>query len=68
MTLENFLIIADLIFTVTCGIGYRYCCENVYLHYAKDKKRGRPGTGTSESGIGKFCIAILAQKRRKIND
>ena len=50
MSLDTFLAIVCVVGAVISYAGYRYCCENVYLRYAKDKKRGRPGAGTSKGG------------------
>ena len=50
MDLDTFLAVVSLAGAVICYACYRYCRENVYLRYAKDKKRGRPGAGTSKGG------------------
>lgn len=50
MSLDDFIILVCAVAGVICFVGYRLCCEYVYLRYAKDKKRGRPGAGTSKGG------------------
>ena len=39
MTLDTFIAIVCLVGAVVCWVGYRHCCENVYLTY-KDQKVG----------------------------
>lgn len=78
MTLEGFLTIASFMFTVICYIGYRYCCENVYLKYKEQKVGGRtkrrkrksclPGVGARKTARQNYCVCIIAQKRSEIND
>ena len=64
MDAETFLGIVCLIGAIVCRIVFRYCSENVYIRYAGDKKRCRPGAGTSKGGKGNYCSASVAQKRR----
>ena len=67
MCFETVVSIISLAAAVICYAGYRYCCENVYLRYAKDKK-SRPGAGTSKGDKANYCSATIARKRREIND
>jgi len=50
MDLETVLTIVCLVCMVVCRIVIHYYTENVYLRYAGDKKRSRPGAGTSKGG------------------
>lgn len=37
MSLDDFIILVCAVAGVICFVGYRYCCENVYLKYKEQK-------------------------------
>lgn len=50
MNLDDFITLVFAVLGVICSVGYWFCFEYEFVRMAKNKKRGRPGAGTSKGG------------------